>query len=110
MRRIQPPKCTCCQRANAVVESDVWSSLRVCYECQRLVIEYLIQNDCAIHGNPFAIEFALPGDNGNRSDAIRVWRKVENHNHAYAEFFVRLRDHESTIAVDNSLDILDEIC
>lgn len=110
MRRIQPPKCTCCQLASAQFESDVWPSVRVCVSCQRDVLEYLIQFDCAIHGNPFAIEFAQPGDNGNRSDAIRIWRQRPNQTATYFEFFVRFSDHESRLAEDNSLDILDNLC
>lgn len=108
MRRIQPPKCTVCHKFGAECESDVWPTLLICHYCQRDVMEYLIMNDCAIHGNPFAIEFALPGDNGNRPDAIRIWRRVENQSSTFREFYVRYED-DSKLPVDNSLDFLDDL-
>lgn len=60
-----------------------------------------------IHGNPLLIELAKPGDNGNRIDAIRIWRPRPNQPSTYYEFFIRLKAEDSKLPVDNSLDFPD---
>jgi hypothetical protein len=74
--------------------------------CRAEVVDYIFDSGI-IHGNPILIELADTGDNGNRSDAIRVWRRRANQTSTFYEFFVRRVSPESEIPVDNSLDILD---
>lgn len=107
MRRIQPPLCTICNSQNAAFESDVWPSLMLCTKCRTESIEYILESG-VIHGNPILIELSQPGDNGNRSDAIRIWRPRQNQTSVYYEFFIRLTD-ESGLPVDNQLDILNDL-
>jgi len=109
MRRIQPPNCTICEQRNAEYESDVWPTLRLCVTCRAEAIRYCIEEAGVIHGNPILIELALPGDNGNRPDAIRIWRQRPNQTSTYFGFFIKYESEDSTIAVDTTLDFLDQL-
>jgi hypothetical protein len=57
MRRIEPPKCTCCKSAQAGFDSTVWPGVRLCYPCVRDSITYIIRTGI-IDGNPLLIELA----------------------------------------------------
>lgn len=108
MRRIQPPKCTCCTTRAAMYESDVWPTVRLCLDCRNHIVEYFFQFDCVYHGNPLAIELFGTEDNGDRPDAIRIWRRVENQSSTFRELYVR-RHEDSRSFIENSLDILDDL-
>ena len=108
MRRIQPPVCTCCNKANAIFESCVWPSVRLCGICHRGVVEFTIVNTGVIHGNPFLLEMAGGIDNGDDDESIRIWRERPNQSSTYYEFRVK-RESDSLKLFENPLDILDGI-
>ena len=89
-------------------ESDVWPTLKLCMDCRADAIGYCIEEAGVIHGNPILIELALPGDNGNRLDAIRVWRKVENQSSTYREFYIKYK-YDSPLVEAYELDILNRL-
>lgn len=107
MRRIQPPKCSSCKIHSAVFESDVWPSLRLCTGCWTDAIEFCFSTG-VIHGNPLLLHFADVGDNGNRDNEVRVWRRRVGQGSTFFEFFIRRTD-ESENNFDTTLDLLNNL-
>lgn len=108
MRRIQPPKCSICNQRTAVFESDVWPTLKLCNDCWRAGVEFIIRSSYD-HGNPLLLELIEGTDNGEDEHRVRVWRQRPNESSTFYEYWVR-RDSDSQNKSENPLDILDQLC
>lgn len=112
MRRLEPPKCTCCLTGNAGFESTIWPSVRLCYLCARAAITYMYRTGI-INGNPLLIELASgvhatrDGVDGRRF--IDAYVDSEYSASAMTNVYIYL-EAESRIEVENPLDILDGLC
>jgi hypothetical protein len=55
MRKVQTPKCSCCDHASREFESDVWPGFGLCFTCWRDIAKWFVTQDLADE-NPVAEE------------------------------------------------------
>lgn len=69
MKRITPPKCTCCDHHFAVRESERWPSVKLCVVCHdKVLIFFATQMPHLLDGNPLAVDLL-------RVDNVELWRQ-----------------------------------
>lgn len=101
MRRILRPQCVCCERTDAVWESERWPTVLLCLDCARALASYIVREIRVVHGNPILIEL-IRGLWDERKGWHRFW--IKNPDLSFSECWVNEKA-ESRVGLENQLDI-----
>lgn len=101
MQRIRRPLCVCCERADAVFESERWPTVLLCFQCARDLATCIVREIRVVHGNPILLEL-IRGLDIERKGWHRFW--IQNPDRSFGECWVNEKA-ESRVALENQLDI-----
>lgn len=95
MIRIVAPPCIVCNGA-ATLESELWPSVKLCFDCQSKLQYWLIEQGLA-DGNPFFFEVAYPVNNKIPpwideigAERIAYWAPSEYDSKSFSQHWIRL--------------------